>query len=139
MARVLVTGSTGFIASHTILRLLEAGHEVRGTARSAERAAALNATLSRYAGRDIAIDIVAADLTGDDGWAEAMDAFKGATSYEAPASSSALSRDAMSKYESPLTRTPSEAVSITDAEKLAPQVASASERARNVMAAVAVD
>jgi dihydroflavonol-4-reductase len=73
MARVLVTGATGFIASHTILRLLDAGHEVRGTARSAERAATLNATLSRYAGRDIAIGIVAADLTSDDGWAEAMD------------------------------------------------------------------
>ena len=73
MARVLVTGATGFIASHTILKLLAAGHEVRGTARSAERAAGLNATLSRYAGRDVAIDVVAADLTSDDGWAEAMD------------------------------------------------------------------
>jgi dihydroflavonol-4-reductase len=72
MARVLVTGATGFIASHVILRLLEEGHEVRGTARSADRAAALNAALSAYAGRDIAIEIVPVDLTRDEGWGEAM-------------------------------------------------------------------
>ena len=72
-------------------------------------------------------------------WADAMGAFKDGASHEpaAAASSSALSRDAMSKYEAPLTRTPSEAVSISDAEALAPRVASASERARNVLAASA--
>ena len=69
-------------------------------------------------------------------WADAMGAFKDAAGYEpAAASSSSLTRDAMSKYEAPLTRTPSEAVSISDAEALAPRVASASERARNVLAA----
>jgi hypothetical protein len=66
-------------------------------------------------------------------WAEAMEAIKQAVDYEAP--EPPLSRDAMSKYEAPLTRTPSEAVSISDAEALAPRVASASERARNVLAA----
>jgi len=65
-------------------------------------------------------------------WADAMEAFKDAANHEAP--EPALSRDAMSKYESPLTRTPSEAVSISDAEALAPQVATAAERARNVLA-----
>jgi nucleoside-diphosphate-sugar epimerase len=72
MAKVLVTGATGFIAGHVILQLLEAGHEVRGTARSASSAAKLNETLSQYAGRPIAIELVAANLERDDGWAEAV-------------------------------------------------------------------
>ena len=72
MAKVLVTGATGFIAGHVLLQLLEAGHEVRGTARSASSAARLNETLSKYAGRPIAIDLVAANLERDDGWAEAV-------------------------------------------------------------------
>lgn len=72
MARVLVTGATGFIAGHVILQLLDAGHEVRGTARSASSAAKLNATLSKYAGRPIAIELFAADLERDEGWTEAV-------------------------------------------------------------------
>ena len=72
MARVLVTGATGFIAGHVILQLLDAGHEVRGTARSASSAARLNETLSQYAGRPVAIELVAANLERDDGWAEAV-------------------------------------------------------------------
>ncbi|MEC7291300.1 MAG: NAD-dependent epimerase/dehydratase family protein, partial [Pseudomonadota bacterium] len=34
MTKVLVTGATGFIASHTILTLINKGYEVRGTARA---------------------------------------------------------------------------------------------------------
>ncbi len=73
MTKVLVTGATGFIASHTILALVEKGYEVRGTARSASKADALNATLSAYAGKPVEIELVSADLTKDDGWAEAME------------------------------------------------------------------
>lgn len=71
MARVLVTGATGFIAGHIIHQLVEAGHEVTGTARSPSRANALNRTLSAYAGKPIRIDIRAADLSSDAGWTEA--------------------------------------------------------------------
>ena len=73
MTKVLVTGATGFIASHTILALIEKGYEVRGTARSADKAARLNAILSDYAGKTIEIELVSADLTSDDGWGEAME------------------------------------------------------------------
>ncbi|MBA3069064.1 MAG: aldehyde reductase [Hyphomonas sp.] len=73
MAKVLVTGATGFIAGHVIHQLVEAGHEVTGTARSASKANALNKTLSAYAGHDIRIPIRAADLSRDAGWAEACD------------------------------------------------------------------
>lgn len=45
-------------------------------------------------------------------------------------------KDGMSKYESPLTRTPSQADSMTVAESLRDSIAHKSERARNVMATV---
>ena len=69
---VLVTGATGFIASHTILALLKKGYTVRGTARSADRAPLLNKTLSTFAGEPVEIEILPADLMKDDGWAEAV-------------------------------------------------------------------
>ncbi|MEM8615952.1 MAG: aldehyde reductase [Pseudomonadota bacterium] len=73
MATVLVTGATGFIASHTILALLKKGYTVRGTARSAAKADSLKATLSAYAGQSIDLELVSADLTSDAGWAEAAE------------------------------------------------------------------
>ena len=73
MTKVLVTGATGFIASHTILALVNKGYAVRGTARSASKAEKLNATLSAYAGKPVEIELVSADLTSDEGWDAAMD------------------------------------------------------------------
>lgn len=67
MAKVLVTGATGFIAGHVIHQLIEAGHEVTGTARSAARGAALSQTLSAYAGRPITLPLREADLSSDKG------------------------------------------------------------------------
>lgn len=72
MTKVLVTGATGFVASHLILALLDKGYDVRGTARTAARADDLNRILSDYAGRPVRIEIVAADLNSDAGWTEAM-------------------------------------------------------------------
>lgn len=73
MTTVLVTGATGFIASHTIAALLEKGYKVRGTARSPSKAEKLNAILSAYLGKPVEIELVAADLTKDDGWAAALE------------------------------------------------------------------
>src|SRR6185503_10907906 len=42
----LVTGAAGFIASHVVVELLRAGHEVRGTIRTAARGEALRAAIS---------------------------------------------------------------------------------------------
>ncbi|MEL6675867.1 MAG: aldehyde reductase [Bacteroidota bacterium] len=72
MQTVLVTGASGFIASHVILALIEQGYRVRGTARSAGKAARINHLLSEYAGKPIQIEIVSLDLMKDEGWAEAM-------------------------------------------------------------------
>lgn len=72
MAKVLVTGATGFIAGHVIHQLIEAGHDVTGTARSASKGAALSQTISAYAGKPVSISIREADLSSDAGWAEAV-------------------------------------------------------------------
>lgn len=72
MAHVLVTGATGFIASHCIVKLLERGHTVRGTARSTSRTGALNTLLSDYMETEIDVPLVAADLQRDNGWDDAV-------------------------------------------------------------------
>jgi len=75
--RVLVTGATGFIAQHCILQLLEAGYDVRGTARGGNRTAEVSAILSPHLSdaaraRLDGFEVVAADLTSDEGWASAV-------------------------------------------------------------------
>src|SRR4051812_27330303 len=65
--RVLVTGGSGFIGAHCIKRLHHDGHAVRTTVRSLSR----EREVRDLVGDAGALDIVAADLTADDGWAEA--------------------------------------------------------------------
>jgi nucleoside-diphosphate-sugar epimerase len=73
MSEVLVTGGSGFIASHAILQLLAAGHAVRTTLRSLQREADLRAML-RQGGAEPGerLRCCAADLTGDAGWPSAV-------------------------------------------------------------------
>lgn len=77
---VLVTGGTGFIAQHCILQLLDAGYHVRASARSKSRESELMGALTPHlsAGTTLEgrLNVVAADLTSDDGW---DDAVKGCT------------------------------------------------------------
>jgi dihydroflavonol-4-reductase len=75
--RVLVTGATGFIAQHCLLQLLDAGYLVRGTARSPGRTREIADLLAPHLGeigltRLADFEVVAADLTSDDGWDEAV-------------------------------------------------------------------
>jgi len=69
---VLVTGGSGFIAMHCILKLLAAGHPVRASVRSLAREPEVRATL-KAAGVEAGdrLSFVAADLTADAGWTEA--------------------------------------------------------------------
>ena len=72
---VLLTGITGFIAKRIALDLLEAGHTVRGSLRSAARADEVRGALSAHLSDPAALDrlgFVELDLTRDDGWAEAL-------------------------------------------------------------------
>ncbi len=49
MSTILVTGGSGFIASHCILQLLAAGHRVRTTVRSLKREGEVRAMLKEPA------------------------------------------------------------------------------------------
>jgi nucleoside-diphosphate-sugar epimerase len=69
--RVLVTGGSGFVGSHCILRLLDAGYSVRTTVRSADREAAVRALLATGGAPDASLEFAVADLVSDDGWADA--------------------------------------------------------------------
>jgi dihydroflavonol-4-reductase len=70
---VLVTGGSGFIGAHCLVRLLGDGYRVRTTVRSLAREADVRAMLAQ-AGADPgdALEFAVADLMSDDGWAEAV-------------------------------------------------------------------
>jgi nucleoside-diphosphate-sugar epimerase len=70
--RVLVTGGSGFVGSHCILRLLDAGYCVRTTVRSAAREADVRALLAAGGASDPKLEFAVADLVSDAGWAEAI-------------------------------------------------------------------
>jgi nucleoside-diphosphate-sugar epimerase len=73
MSLVLVTGGSGFIASHTILQLLASGHTVRTTVRDLSREGGVRAML-RNGGAEQGerLSFVAADLMADAGWPAAV-------------------------------------------------------------------
>jgi nucleoside-diphosphate-sugar epimerase len=77
MATVLVTGGSGFVGVHCVLRLLEAGYDVRATVRSRAREGDVRAML-RVGGIDADDDrgdrlsFAVADLTADAGWPAAV-------------------------------------------------------------------
>ncbi|HCK66020.1 MAG TPA: aldehyde reductase, partial [Anaerolineae bacterium] len=45
---ILVTGASGFIATHTIAQLLEKGYKVRGTVRSMKKEAEVRESVSKF-------------------------------------------------------------------------------------------
>jgi nucleoside-diphosphate-sugar epimerase len=73
MSTILVTGGTGFIASHTILQLLGENHRVRTTIRSLKREADVRGML-RQGGAEPSdrVSFFEADLQSDAGWTEAV-------------------------------------------------------------------
>ncbi|OKH61585.1 epimerase [Mycobacterium sp. SWH-M5] len=68
----LVTGGTGFLAAHTILRLLADGHRVRTTVRSTRRETEVRSWLAAAGADTRQLTFTVADLTSDAGWDDAM-------------------------------------------------------------------
>ena len=70
---VLVTGGSGFIGVHCILRLLDAGYRVRTTVRSLARETDVRAMLEvGGAEPGAALEFFEADLLSDAGWSKAV-------------------------------------------------------------------
>jgi dihydroflavonol-4-reductase len=71
--RVLITGGSGFLASHTIAQALAAGYEVRTTLRSLAREAEVRAMVEAGGQpADARLSFTVADLSADTGWPEAV-------------------------------------------------------------------
>jgi nucleoside-diphosphate-sugar epimerase len=73
MARVLVTGGTGFVGAHCLIQLLAAGHETRATIRDLKRESDVRAMLRQGGAGEVGerLTLAQADLSADAGWAEA--------------------------------------------------------------------
>ena len=73
MSTILVTGGSGFVGSHVILQLLNAGHVVRTTVRSLRREESVRAMV-REAGAEAGdrLSFFVANLEQDEGWAAAV-------------------------------------------------------------------
>jgi dihydroflavonol-4-reductase len=71
--RILVTGGSGFIAAHSILQLLNAGHQVQTTVRDMKRESDVRAML-KHGGAQPGerLGFFPADLQSDAGWASAV-------------------------------------------------------------------
>jgi dihydroflavonol-4-reductase len=71
---VLVTGGTGFLGGWCVASLLERGYDVRTTVRNLARERDVReAIVTSGIETDAQLTVVAADLTSDDGWKEAVD------------------------------------------------------------------
>ena len=71
--RVLVTGATGYIASHVIKKLLEKNYSVRGTVRNLKNDKCDDLKKDNIFGLSgQSIELVEANLDSNEGWREAL-------------------------------------------------------------------
>src|SRR3954468_10790358 len=69
---VLVTGGSGFLGGWCVIELLRRGYEVRTTVRSLDREPQVRAAVTSEVDPGDRLTVVAADLTSDAGWPEAV-------------------------------------------------------------------
>jgi nucleoside-diphosphate-sugar epimerase len=70
--KVLVTGGSGYLGGWCVVRLLESGYDVRTTIRDLGREGEVRANVATQVDAGDRLEVVAADLTSDDGWADAV-------------------------------------------------------------------
>lgn len=66
--KVLLTGVTGFLGSHTAIRLLNEGYQVTGTLRDQQRAASIRQIISRHTLHADRLSFAVAELTDEKVW-----------------------------------------------------------------------
>jgi nucleoside-diphosphate-sugar epimerase len=69
---VLVTGASGFLASHIVLKLLSQGVSVRGSVRNTNKGDRIRKVLQKHGADTSRLSFVELDLMSDAGWQEAM-------------------------------------------------------------------
>ena len=82
--KILVTGASGFIASHCILDLLQHGYEVRGTVRNRNRAKEVRDILVKHHEGASEMEFAVANLTSEDSWTEAIEGCDGVFHVASP-------------------------------------------------------
>lgn len=70
---VLVTGGSGFLGGWCVVELLRRGYTVKTTVRSLAREAQVRAAVASVVDADDRLSVLAADLTRDDGWPQAVE------------------------------------------------------------------
>jgi dihydroflavonol-4-reductase len=69
---VLVTGGSGFLGGWCVVELLQRGYRTRTTVRDLARESEVRAAVGTQVDARDRLDVVAADLTDDDGWGDAV-------------------------------------------------------------------
>ena len=69
---VLVSGGSGILGGWCVIELLRRGYDVRTTVRSLSREPQVRAAVGSQVDPGDRLTVLAADLTSDDGWAEAV-------------------------------------------------------------------
>ncbi|MEN0002914.1 MAG: aldehyde reductase [Bacteroidota bacterium] len=71
-SKVLLTGVTGFLGSHTTIQLLNKGYEVLGTLRNMKRAEEIKAVIAQHTDQIEQLHFAEADLTDASAWEKLM-------------------------------------------------------------------